>query len=537
MKQRKWHLVITAALSAAMLTAGLPFAALAEAETEAAGSSGEEKTVVALVDGALDPSLYDTILTDGNMNLYSYVYDSLIEYGPQGEFLPSLATFWEVSDDGTEYTFHLREGVRFSDGSDFNADNVLFNAERWGMDKSGAGMNFDAALLKAEKVDDYTVRFTFDSNINTIMTSLTYARPFRFLAESALDADGNFKEMIGTGQWMIDSYTPDAQVQLIPNPYYWGEAPKIQRLILRSVSDGQARTMALQNNEADASFADIPAESIGLLNQSENVTTISKAGTNTTFLAMNYDNPVFSDLSVRWALNYAVDRSAIVSGVMNNTAEISTGIFAPDVKFVTDENNSGYSFDPEKAKELLKEAGYEDTDGDGIVEKDGTPLSIRLNYSSEVNSNFKNICMLIESNLEACGIGIEPVETESAAYYDAIWTSRDYDMIIYTSWGGSYEPAGWIKGCFYKTGETPAAFWYDEKLNSDFDAALHETTEEAQKKAYDQIYAYMNSQAMEIPLFYSDMIYYYNTSLTGAILSHEDTEVFVWDKLDKTIGG
>lgn len=493
----------------------------------------EEKSITVLVGGGeMDPGIADTVYTSGNIDIYEMVYDPLFTYGEKGEFTPALVESWEISEDGTEYTFHLRQDVKFSDGTDFNADSVLFNTDRWGMDKAGAGMNFSTELKNVEKIDDYTVKFTFAEAMNTVMIEFTYARPFRFLAESALDEDGNFVQMVGTGQWMIDSYTANEEVQLVPNPYYWGEKPKLDRVILRAVGDGQSRTMAMQSGDADICLADIPSENASVIEAAENLDVLRAEGTTTTFLAMNYDNPVFQDQKVRQALNYAADTETIAASILNGEGAAAFGEFAPNVKFATEENNAGYPYDPEKAAALLAEAGYEDTDGDGIVDKDGENLVLRLNYYTEAHANWKTICEYLKSQYEAVGIGIELLETDSSAYFDAIWTTRDYDMIIYTSWGDSYEPAGWIKACFYKTEETPAAFWYDEKLNNDFDAAIRVMGEEEQAQAYGDIIGYMNEQAMTIPLYYGTRNYVYNTRLTGVEAGPTSYEALVWTGID-----
>ena len=521
MKRRNW-----------VMAAGMMLAFSLACGSACMAQEAEKSITVMVGGGEMNPEMSDTIYTSGNMDIYMMVYDGLVTYGEHGVYEPALAESWEISDDGLEYVFHLREGVKFSDGTDFNADSVLFNTDRWGMDAAGAGMNFSAPLEGVEKIDDYTVKFTFGAASNTIMIELTYARPFRFLAKSALDEDGNFVQMVGTGQWMIDSFIPDEEVQLVPNPYYWGEQPKLDRIILRAVADGQSRTMALQSGDADLSLADIPAENMAMLEQDENLTVLNAEGTNTTFLGLNYDSPILQDQKVRQALNYAADTVTIATSILNSPDSAAFGEYAPNIKYVTDENNKGYEYDPGKAKELLAEAGYEDTDGDGIVEKDGEPLTLRLNYYTEAHANWKTICEYLKSVYEAVGIGIELCETDSGAYFDAIWTTRDYDMIIYTSWGDYYEPSGWIKGCFYQTEDTPAAFWYDEKLNSDFDAAITVMDDEGQQEAYGGMIQYMNEQAMTVPLYYSVRTYIYNSRLTGVEAGPTSYDAIRWGKID-----
>ena len=149
-------------------------------------AANDEKVVTALVSTDIKPEEADTISGDSIcFQMLEMIYEPLVRYGEGGKIEPALARDWEISEDGKEYTFYLREDVKFSDGTDFNADNVLFNVQRWGEQKT-----FSANLLDVQKKDDYTVTFFFDEVAYPVLTEFTYPRPYRMLGENGVDQEG-----------------------------------------------------------------------------------------------------------------------------------------------------------------------------------------------------------------------------------------------------------------------------------------------------------------------------------------------------------
>lgn len=519
--------VLVGAMLAGMAGCGSTATESSDETTASSTTEVQEKVVTALVADGLNPELSDTIQSSEDMRLYEMVYEPLVKYGEGGEIEPGLAETWEISTDGTTYTFHLREDVKFSDGSDFNADSVVTNNERWTKD------GFSSPLLEVNKINEYTVEFVFQDAAYPCLVELTYPRPYRMLGSAGLDNKGNFIEMVGTGAWMIESYEPDQEVVLVPNPYYYGEAPKVDKVILKQVSDGQSRSMALQSGEADISISDIPTENKSVIESDSSLTTLDVDGTLAFFLIENYENPKLADVRVRQALNYALDRQTLVDSLLDGAATPATGLMAANTPYVTDENSKGYEYDVEKAKQLLKEAGYEDTDGDGIVDKDGTALSFTLTFQTEEYSAWKSVCEYIQSEYAKAGIGIELNQVESGAYYDAIWDTRDFDLIIYRTYEDSWNPHGFIKGMFYQGEGTQAVCWYDESLSNSIVDVLKKTQEEEKQAGWDEIFKSIEENAYTVPLYYPEIQYVYNISLTGVEKAATSYEAIKWSLLDK----
>ena len=282
----------------------------------------EEKVVTAMTSIDLTPELCDPIKSGPDFRLYEMIYDPLVRYGENGEIKPALAESWDISEDGTTYTFHLRKDVKFSDGTEFNADNVMWNYNRW-VEQDVIG-NFSAKLENVTKVDDYTVEFKFAEPCYTLLIEFSYPRPFRFTCESALDEDGEFCQEVGTGMWMIDSYESGQEVVLVPNPNYYGEKPNIDKVVLKQVVDGDARVMALQSGEADLNLQDIPSESFSIIQADKNLSTEQQVSTLSYYLIENYDTPALQDVNVRQALNYATNKESIVNDLLDGYGNPAT---------------------------------------------------------------------------------------------------------------------------------------------------------------------------------------------------------------------
>ncbi|WP_053956668.1 nickel ABC transporter substrate-binding protein [Inediibacterium massiliense] len=488
----------------------------------------EDKTITILESRALNPDVGEAHTGSAAISLYEAIYEPLIKYGEKGKYEPALAQRWEMSEDGKSYTFYLRKDVKFSDGADFNADSVILSAKRWDPH------SFSSPMTGIEKIDDYTIRISFEKKSYPCLTEFTYPRPYRISSPNAYDdKTGKFKGMIGTGQWMIESYKSNQEVVLVPNPYYYGEKPKVEKLVLKEVPDGQSRLMALQSGEADISIASIPTENYQVVRDDKNLDIFEKEGTMGFYLIMNYENPIFQDINVRKALNYGIDKKSIGNDLLNGEGTEAKGLLPQTVPYVTNQNSKGYPFDTKKAAELLASSGYKDTDKDGILEKDGKKLSIRLVFQTEEYASWKSLCEYLQSAYAKIGIEVKPVLLESAAYYDAIWKTRDYDLIIYRTYEDSWNPHGFLRSLFYQSKGEKSVCWYDEDLNKNLDQVITIMDEKERQKKYDEIFKYIEESAVTVPLYYPKVQYVYNKRLKNIIAAPTSYEAIEWQLIEK----
>jgi len=332
-------------------------------------------------------------VTDGeSIQRMDNIFEGLVEYkSGSTEIQPCLATSWETSKDGKEITFKLRHGVKFHDGTDFNADAVVFSFARqydsnhpyhqygewayWGYMFSD--------VEKVEKIDDYTVKIVLKRVNASIMTSLAM---FTVCIVSPTNAEkykeNAFKHPCGTGPFKFVEWIKDDHITLVANDNYWRERPKLDRLIFKVIPDPSARLMALQIGEIQGMEYPNPTD-LDRIKADKNLKLMTQPGMNVGYMAMNTgygykdanENGVrdpnepwvktpgyFEPLTrkrVRQAINYAIDKKSIVKNIYKGTAIVAKNGMPPFMLGYNDEIED-YPYDPERAKELLAEVGYPD---------------------------------------------------------------------------------------------------------------------------------------------------------------------------------
>lgn len=472
---------------------------------------GEKEVVIGLYRDS-DINQLDAVSYNGPHFLYKMIYDGLVEDGGKEGVIPQLATDWEISEDGRTYTFHLREGVKYSDGSDFNAKNVVFNMKRWVNDDRHSSLS-SCKVESVKALDDNTVKVVYSDPYYAILTELSYPRPVRFLSENSLklkegDKKGEFVKPIGTGQWMVESYEKDQELVLVPNPYYWGEQPKLDKIVFKVIPDSQARLMALKSGEIDILGGDlvgkIPLEGIlELKNNSKFELRESKTLTSQ-FMYFNQNNEWFKDKNVRLAFNYAIDKEAIVKNLFGGVGSAGYGLYQKETPYVTDKNNYGYKYDKNKAIDCLKTAGFKDTNGDGILEKDGKDFEVKLILTTEEFPEWKSMSEIIQAQLLEVGVKVNINVLDRGAYEEAHMTTKDFDLCILRTASDSWVPHSSLKELF-----TPVSLlngevkvWDNKILYRDIQNALKSIDKTQRQKNYDKVFSFISEEAVTVPLYY-----------------------------------
>ena len=270
--------------------------------------------------GFLNPHAYlpDQFITQG------MVYEGLVNYGENGEILPSLAESWDVSKDGKTYTFHLRKGVKFSDGSDFNANNVKKNFDSIFLNKerhSWFGLTNHIKSYRA--VDENTFELVLDEAYTPTLYDLAMIRPIRFLADAGFPDDGDtykgIKASIGTGPWILKEHKKDEYAIFEKNPNYWGEKPILDEVVIKIIPDAETRALQFEAGELDMIYGNglISYDTFKSYQEDPKYKTAVSDPMSTRLLMFNTTTDPLSDINLRYALTYATDKKAISEGILN----------------------------------------------------------------------------------------------------------------------------------------------------------------------------------------------------------------------------
>lgn len=316
----------------------------------------------------LDPATNGTLTMEKAM-----ITESLVGTKPNFELQPNLAIEWKRIDTNT-WKFTLRKDVKFHDGTALNAEAVKWSLMR--------AITINPQILSFTKIktvaaeNDTTVVITTTTPNSDLPASLHYAGT-SIIALSSVDKDGKLIKPIGTGSFKLDSFDPSTgDMKMSKNTQYWGTVSKLDKLEIRALPDPNTRALALEKGEIDFT-CDPPYNELERLGKVNGLKVQLDKTARTYIIEMNLNETPFNDVKVRKAMSYAIDRESIVKNVLFGCGAAAKGPYMPGMAW-TNENLKGYPYDPEKAKQLLTEAGWKDSDGDGIVDKDGKPMKITL---------------------------------------------------------------------------------------------------------------------------------------------------------------
>src|SRR5918998_1552501 len=512
-------------LASLALVATLGSCAQSQRDPEGTSSEGGANSTFVFA-ASSDPLMLDPALaSDGEtFRVARQMFEGLVGAAPgTTDVEPLLATEWESAPDGKSHTFTLREGVKFHDGTDFNAEAVCANFERWynwtGLNQNENITYYYGKLFRGFKTGKTGGIYAGCDAASPTEVTIRLSSPFAAFVQAMTlpafsmqspaameehDADNTTgtvddtrfstyatEHPTGTGPFKFDKWERDQAVTLKANPDYWGEKAKVETVIIRTISDTRARVQELEAGSIDG-FDLVGPGDVEALEQ--------------------------KDLKVRQALNHAIDKEALLKASLPPGSKPATQ-FMPDLVSGYNPNVTTYDYDAEKAKALLKEAGQEN-------------LTLRFAYPTGVSRPYmptpEDTFQVLKSQLEAVGIKITPVSAKwTPDYLDMAQTEegakkRDIHLL---GWTGDYNDPDNFLGVFF--GVKTAEWGFDnKKLFDDLKAARELPTVEEQKPAYEAIGEEIAKFAPGVPLAHPAPSLAFAKEVQGYVASPVQDEVW-----------
>lgn len=471
--------------------------------------------------------LFYPIITPGNsasgygVTYYlTNFYDTLVKY-ENGEVIGSLAESWELSEDGTLYTFYIREGVKFSDGSELTAEDVAKSLSAVPVnlgDYNGSYGKLSTIIESVTAIDDYTVEMLLTQSYYSTLRDLCLANPFGIVSSEQFNDDLTTKDSFetatyGTGPYMYEGDGNGQVYNFVKNPYYWDETPEVSSFSVHVIADNDAMTMALRSGEVDfiSGNENISAENHEEMSNTEGFD--SKVDENvmkTFYVGYNMSDSAFGDEAVRKAISAVLDKDDIVNSIYGGLNEKADTLFSQSLPYC-DVDQTVYTFDIDAANALLDEAGYTDTDEDGIREINGENISADFLYMPGSASD-DDLIVYICNQVQKIGIELTPKSAPMMDWY-ALITSGDYGLTVFRTQGGYYDPANVISNIDPAMSMDPIVLQINEYLpgKADLITEVNSSADEDRiQEIYDTILTTVADECLVTPLYYTRQIVIYN---------------------------
>ena len=546
-----------AAIAAGLAAGALILSGCAQSQRgEAEGTGDDSVNSTFIFAASSDPkSLDPAFASDGeSFRVSRQIFEGLVGVEPgTADPAPLLAESWETSKDGLSYTFKLKDGVKFHDGTDFNAEAVCFNFDRWynfeGLQQSESVAYYYGSLFRGfADSPDTAVYKSCDATSETEVT-VNLAKPFAgFIAALSLPAFGmqspsaleEFKadeiggseeapvlseyaqgHPVGTGPFKFDKWDVGQQIEVSAFGDYWGEQGQVQKVIFRVIDDPQARRQSLESGDIDGYDLVAPADTKALADAGFNI--VTRDPFTILYLGLNQTNEALAKPEVRQALAYAIDKEALVRQTLPEGTEVASQ-FIPPIVNGYNKDVTTYDFNPEKARQLLKQAGY----GDGLTLEFNYPTGVSRPYMPTPEQVFTNL----SAQLEDVGITVKAAPDKwSPDYLDRVQASANHDIHL-LGWTGDYNDTDNFVGVFF--GREKPEFGFDNpELFKALDEARQESVLEEQTPLYEQINEDIAKYVPAVPLAHPAPSLAFAPRVTSYPASPVNDEVYNMIKLSE----
>lgn len=491
----------------------------------AVNGSGQELVFVNYRDiRDLNPHLYA-----GEMYAQSILYDTLVSITEDG-YEGCLAESWTISEDGKIYTFKIRNGVTFSDGTVCDANAILANFNAIIENKNRhTWLEMMNLLVGVSAPDDHTFVIELSEAYYPMLTELGCIRPFAMISPNCM-INGSTKDgvsgYIGTGPYVLTDFETDQYAVFERNENYWGEKPKIERITVKVIPDNQTRIMALESGEIDLIFGKnmLDADAISQYVDSDKFEVALSNPTSTRHIVLNTTNEILSDTAVRQALQHATNRTAISEGIFYGLEQPADTLYAATVPYC-DVELTPYEYSTETASSMLDEAGWI-MGSSGIREKGGKKLELDLLYNSDSVTE-KTISEYLQSEYLKLGISLNIHGEEEQSYRDNM-KAGNFDMVFNICWGMPYDPQSSLaamRAPVYGDFAAQQGLADKKEIDQAITDILTTTDEEERQELYRFVLTRLHEDAVYIPLTFECNKALYTKNLQGVHFGTDQYDV------------
>lgn len=499
-----------------MMGVWLLVAAACDTSSPEAESSSQKRATPAYGDTLIlgmsaDPAnLLPVLASDSaSSSINGWVYNGLVRYDEHFRIEPVLAKSWDISEDQKTITFHLRRDVTWHDGEPFTSADVLFTYKLYtDPDTPTAYAERYLQVEKATAPDPYTFRVTYAKPLATALISWAVAiHPQHLLAGKDVTESQLSRQPVGTGPYRFVSWEPGEKVELKANADYFEGEPYIQRLVYRVIPDATTTFLQLQSGGLDymqltplqyARQTDSP----GFKRRFHKYRYPSFSYT---YLGYNLRKPMFQQRQVRQALSYAINKQELIQGVLYGLGQVATGPYVPDTWPYNPEVKR-YAYNPDKARAMLKAAGWVDTDEDGVRERDGQEFAFTI-MTNQGNDKRVKAGEIIQRRLQQVGVKVKLRVVEWAVFLKEFIHPGRFDATI-MGWTVPIDPDGYNVWHSSKTGQGQLNFigYSDPEVDRLLEKGRRTLKREERQRIYHRIHAILARQQPYTFLYVPDAL-------------------------------
>ncbi len=435
------------------------------------------------------------------------ICETLFSYDVDMELVPELATGYDLVGD-TEWNIYLREGVTFHDGTPFNADAVVSSINRVREDPDSRWYDQYDFVDSISAVDDHTVKIVTKEPYAPTLSVLADIRLASMVSPAADDLDNN---PVGTGPFKFESYENGVSLSLVGNEDYWNGPVKSEGAIVYYIRQPETRALKLEADEVDIAWA-MPAQWYETIDDDPDTKIVSKETMRTYFMFVNTEKPPLDKVEVRQAINYAINREELVDTALEGVAGVPAKSFWPTIyPWSANEELEGYPFDPDKAKDLLEDAGLS-WDGEAWL-YDGEPFEITINTYTSRPANVPS-AEVIAVQLENIGIKTTVKPLQSAAI-KADMSDGNYDLALYAyGVAANGDPNYFVSQQFLSTGKEAGWTRYSG-IDDLIEEGITTLDQDDRMDIYTDIQEQVLEDSPEMYLFYDKLLVGVNDRVKG----------------------